>query len=217
MPTDPLEHYAHLLGLARRHSRVPDEAEDLLHDALLEAVRTGRHDLTQASTLRWLAGTIRHLGAMTARGAQRRRLRDTAWRATQPDAVPPVVPPTPWRDDPTVARAIGGLPPALRRVAELALAGCDRQEIAWLLGLSDVTLRQRIATLRRRLGALKGGAMSGRGGGAVGGAALDLPLGLIRRALLPVVRAQGATGTHDPDGHLLVLARRPPGRAHGAT
>lgn len=97
------EHYAHLLALARRHSRVADEAEELLHDALLEAVRTGRHDFTQAATLRWLAGTIRNLGAMTARGARRRRLRETAWSEEQPRAVLSPLPRTPWRDDPRVA------------------------------------------------------------------------------------------------------------------
>ena len=36
---------------------------------------------------------------------------------------------------------------------------------------------------------------------------LDLPLGLIRRALLPVVVATQAVGTHDPDGHLFVFAQ----------
>lgn len=200
-----MEHYAHLLAVARRHSRVPDDAEDLLHDALLEAVRSGRHDLSQTATLRWLAGTIRNLAAMTARGAYRRRVRDAIWSAAQDTTAAPPLSATPWREDPAVHAVITALPPSLRRVAELALAGCDRQEIAWLLGLSDVTLRQRIATLRKRLGALQ--TIDGVAGAQ---AALDvrLPIGLIRRALLPVVRAQAAAGSHDPDGHLLVLARR---------
>jgi RNA polymerase sigma-70 factor (ECF subfamily) len=204
-----MEHYAHLLAVARQHSRVPDDAEDLLHDALLEAMRSGRHDLSQTATLRWLAGTIRNLGAMTARGAYRRRVRDATWSAAQDTTAAPSLPATPWRDDPAVHAVITALPPSLRRVAELALAGCDRQEIAWLLGLSDVTLRQRIATLRKRLGALQ--AFDGIPG-ASDAVDVRLPIGLIRRALLPVVRAQAATGSHDPDGHLLVLSRRRPDR-----
>lgn len=68
-----MEHYAHLLTIARTLSRVPDEAEDLLHDALLEAIRSGRSDFSHAATLRWLTGTMRNLAAMTARGAQRHR------------------------------------------------------------------------------------------------------------------------------------------------
>lgn len=68
-----MEHYAHLLTIARTLSRVPDEAEDLLHDALLEAIRSGCSDFSHAATLRWLTGTMRNLAAMTARGAQRHR------------------------------------------------------------------------------------------------------------------------------------------------
>jgi hypothetical protein len=105
------------------------------------------------------------------------------------------------RDDPKVVAAVAVLPPSLRRVAELALAGLHRNEIAWIIGVSDVTLRQRISALRKRLDSFD--AMPAVAGG------LDLPIGLMRRALLPVVRAQDAPGTHDPDGHLLVLTQRP--------
>lgn len=190
-----------MLSIARRISRVPDEAEDLLHDALLEAIRAGRGDVSQTANLRWLTGTMRNLAMMTARTAYRRRVRDTAWSGEREGVVALPVPPTPWREDPTVAATIAALPPALRRVAELALAGLDRNEIAWLLGVSDVTLRQRISALRRKLGALASQPANADG--------LDLPIGLIRRALLPVVRSTDAPGTHDPDGHLLVLSRRP--------
>lgn len=69
-----------------------------------------------------------------------------------------------------------------------------------MLGVSDVTLRQRISALRKRLGTLESTPEVAQG--------LDPPLGLIRRALLPVVRATDAPGTHDPDGHLLVLVGR---------
>jgi RNA polymerase sigma-70 factor (ECF subfamily) len=195
-----VEHYAHLLSIARSLSRVPADAEDLLQDALLEAIRSGRADFSQAATLRWLTGTMRNLAAMTARGAHRRRVRDALWTEARGASTPPRLPSPAWRDDPQVADTIRALPPALRRVAELALAGLDREEIAWVLGVSDVTLRQRISALRKRLGEL--------GAAPEAAQALHLPIGLMRRALLPVVRATDAPGTHDPDGHLLVIAGR---------
>ncbi len=192
-----------LRAVARAHSRVSDEADDLLQDALLEAVRACRTDLTQAANYRWMCGTIRNLGALHARGAVRRRLREARWVAddpaasTQTDALVEVVPPR-WRELP----AITMLPPALRQVALLALSGHDRGEIAWLLGVSDTAMRQRVSTLRRKLNALLAHAAAGDK------PEHTLPLGLIRRALLPVVVASQSAGAHDPDGHLLVLSRR---------
>ncbi len=190
-----------MLAIARTISRVPDDAEDLLQDALLEALRSGRTDFSQTATLRWLTGTMRNLAAMAARTAYRRRLRDTSWSGERDAVETPRLIPSPWRDDPRVAEAVAALPPSLRRVAELALSGLDRDEIAWILGVSDVALRQRISALRKRLGALDS-APTAPGG-------LHLPIGLIRRALLPVVRAKQSPGSHDPDGHLIVLTQRP--------
>jgi len=190
---------APLRVLARRHSRVPDDADDLLQDALLEAVRAGRSDLTQAVNYRWITGTIRNLGAMTARGAVRRRLRESRWVAgSDPsDTLAAMSAPSAWGDHPTIA----ALRPSLREVARLALAGHDRREIAWVLGLSDTAMRQRITALRRKLAStpLDSIAPSERD--------LELPLGLIRRALLPVVIATNSMGAHVPDGHLLILSK----------
>jgi len=47
-----------LRAVARRHSRVPHEADDLLQDALLEAMRVGRADLTQAVELPLARGYV---------------------------------------------------------------------------------------------------------------------------------------------------------------
>jgi RNA polymerase sigma factor (sigma-70 family) len=191
-----------LRAAAARASRVPDEAEDLLQDALLEAVRAGRGDLSQAVNQRWLLGTIRNLGLMTARGAVRRRRREATF-ADEPTAMAPSAM---HADDPALRRWLETLPPSLRRVAELALAGHDRQEIAWLLDLKPVTLRQRIVALRARLAERAVDQFDlGRAEPAPAGVALRL--GLIRRALLPVARARQAAGVHDPDGHLLLIAR----------
>lgn len=212
------EHLAALLVEARRHARIDSEAEDLLQDALLEAVRAGRADVTQAVNYRWMVGTMRNLGAMQARSAVRRRLREERWsvdpsvgRGRSPEALLSGRTPDAWRRHP----AVEALPSSLRDVALLALAGHDRREIGWLLQLTDTALRQRISTLRRRLAAHRGdGRRSGPDGerpaetiGPEEGALADLPLGLIRRALLPVVRAAGVAGTHDPDGHPIVLGR----------
>lgn len=196
---------APLRALARRHSRVPDDADDLLQDALLEAVRAGRADLTQAVNYRWLTGTLRNLGAMTARSAVRRRLRESRWVLDDAPTAEHTAAPTSheWLTHP----AIAALPPALRDVARLALAGHDRREIAWLLRLTDTAMRQRIAALRRKLAssALEVSTVLAAEPPSV--RELDLPLGLIRRALLPVVMAIQAVGTHDPDGHLFVFAQ----------
>jgi len=173
---------APLRALARRHSRVPDDADDLLQDALLEAVRVGRADLTQAVNYSWLTGTLRNLGAMTARGAVRRRLRESRWVLDgAPTAEHTAAPAShEWLTHP----AIAALPPALRDVARLALAGHDRREIAWLLRLTDTAMRQRIAALRRKLAssALEVSTVLAAEPPSV--RELDLPLGLIRRALL---------------------------------
>lgn len=195
-------HLPALRAAAARASRDPDEAEDLLQDALLEAVRAARTDLSQSANVRWLFGTLAHMGAMRARSAGRRRMREAAWvqeRDTLADSSPSL---GWWAHDPSLRGWLVGLPPSLRPVAELALSGHNRREIAWLLRLSDATLRQRIASLRRRISAAGGLQPTAEH------TALALPLGLIRRALLPVVVAQEGTGAHDPDGHLLVLAGR---------
>lgn len=196
-----------LRASAARASRVPDEAEDLLQDALLEAVRAGRTDLSQSVNLRWLQGTIHHLGAMRARGAVRRRVREAAWTRDRDDATPAQAPTAWWADDAALRATLDALPPALRQVADLALAGHDRREIAWLLRIGDATLRQRIASLRRRLAPVGSDDLLAASM-APPEPLLALPLGLIRRALLPVVVARDGTGAHDPDGHLLVLAGR---------
>lgn len=206
---DLLAPYLPLLrAAAARASRVPHEADDLLQDALLEALRAGRGDLSQAANQRWVLGTIRNLGLMTARGAARRRLRDARYaleHSLQQQA--PVVPDAAAHQP--LRAWLASLPPSLRRVAELALAGHDRQEIAWLLDLGQVTLRQRIAALRQRVAAREA-ELFAAATAHPSPVELSVRLGLIRRALLPVVRARQAAGVHDPDGHLILLARRPP-------
>lgn len=189
--------YLTLLRQARGRAYRQSEAEDLLQDALLIALESGREDMTRVENRRWFAGVMRNRGRLDARGAARRRRREADFHATAPEASPPEVP---------CRQPVLDLPPSLRTTALLVLTGHTRREIAWLQQLSDTALRKRISEIRRRW---KGGDAAG-GTGALRG---DLPFGLMRRALLGRVRDQhSALGSHDPDGNLFIASSRIPMR-----
>jgi DNA-directed RNA polymerase specialized sigma24 family protein len=180
-----------LHALARRVSRRSEEADDLVQQAVLAALEAGRTDLASPETRRWLAGVIRNRAAFDARTSARRRRRETAWsdvlalQNTSPD-------------DTLAAASVKHLSPALKVTAMLALSGHTRQEIGWLLNLSDEALRQRISQLRKALA----------GADPAAGPAGALAFGRIRRALLsPARRDQAFLASHDPDGHLFVVSR----------
>lgn len=188
--------YAQLRAIARREGRDAGSAEDLVQEALMAAILAGRTNFDAPETVRWLGGTVRNQARMLARGAGRRRRREAQWQAGQPAAA--VIEP-----DPDSATLLASLPPALKAVAALTLSGHNRREIAWLLGLSDAALRQRIVALRRRV-VLAGFAMPGD----LPGLNLNLAYGRIRDALLPhLLRDGGMFASHDPDGHLFVIQR----------
>jgi DNA-directed RNA polymerase specialized sigma24 family protein len=185
--------YARLLATARRYRLGAGEAEDILQDALIEAVRAERHDVGRLDNRRWLVGVIRNKARMAARGSQRRILRETDWSTApvEPAGEPP--------------EGLPALPPTLRVVAVLALSGHSRREIAYLLNLEDAALRQRITQLKARL-RHAGVRMPAN----LPGLNLDLAYGRIRDALLPLLlRQAGAIASHDPDGHLFVLKALP--------
>ena len=193
--------FADLHAQARRLARRPEEADDLLQSALLAALESGRTDLASPETRRWLSGVIRNRAAFDARTSARRRRRDSAW---SDDALP------------RAERGVGGSPrlrsetegavatlpnlsPALRLTALLALSGHTRQEIGWLLNLSDTALRQRISQLKRALDQTPAPGADPTG---------PLAFGRIRRALLGPARRENAfLASHDPDGHLFVVSR----------
>ena len=130
---------------------------------------------------------------MAMRGNLRRTQRDGRWVAERSPAGGEL---TSDRTD-----VLADLPPSLRAVAALALAGQTRREIAYLLKLSDTALRQRLTALRRTLGA-RGAAMP-EGLPGIGG---GLDYGRIRDALVPMLHRQGGMiAAHDPDGHLFVI------------
>jgi len=167
-----------------------------VQEAYLAAVQDGRLPIDDPETTRWLVGVIRNRARMMRRGLGRSRTREQQWQALRPateaagDATPSLPP-----------ELAAGLPPALRSVAVLAVTGHTRREIAYLLRLSDVALRQRLTALKRRLAAA--GLATPM---ELTGLSLDLAYGRIRDALLPALSRHGALfASHDPDGHLFFV------------
>lgn len=129
-----------LRRIALRYADTPDDADDLVQDALLAALEQGRVP-SDDGFLAWARGVFRRRALFVARTEGRRRRREALYAA---DA------------DPSSA-AIRKLPrefidtlsPSLKTVALLANVGLGRAEIAGLLGIADTALRQRISSLRR--------------------------------------------------------------------
>jgi hypothetical protein len=119
--------------------------------------------------------TLRRLGRMASRQARtagRRRRRDASFaeeaavEAAEPLASEPRLP----------RRFIDSLPTSVRTIALLINAGLGRAEIASVLGISDLALRQRISCLRK--------AWRASGGDPDYAEPLQrLPCGLLRRSL----------------------------------
>lgn len=201
-----LASYRKLQARARRLSRRPEEADDLLQDTLLAALEAGRDDPA------WLEGTMRNQAAMAARGAARRRRRETAV-TTEPDDQTPSVAASP---EPLLRR----LPPAARRVAVLALHGLDAAEIRWILAIPDTAFRQRLARIRKALGELSPTQRAEAQALAYvrdPARTIELQFGLVRRALIAALAGRAGLGTHDADGHLIVIrgAHGSPSRGNG--
>ncbi|WP_322886558.1 sigma-70 family RNA polymerase sigma factor [Sinorhizobium medicae] len=131
-------HYSDLLRFARRQTRRAADAEDLLQEALIVALRARR--LPVGENRAWFRGVIRNLATMQARTAARRIPREQ--QMPLPDS----------EDDVAVSDVLAfaaTLTPRLRIVMLLAIAGHNRPEIRHLLRISDEALRQRILMLRR--------------------------------------------------------------------
>ncbi|MGD9738765.1 MAG: RNA polymerase sigma factor [Bauldia sp.] len=185
--------YRDLRKVAARYSRRADEADDLVQEALLAAIVKGRAVVEDPALRGWLAGTVRNKATLAARTAVRQRRRDAAWLGGREETS---------RHDPMRRPEVPHLAPSLQAVLALVLTGHSRGEIAYLLRLSDPALRQRIAALRKALAAHR----ADRPDEFVGlSAALDH--GRIRAALGLLMRARPAVlASHDPDGHLFLLA-----------
>lgn len=196
--------YARLRKRARRYRANNADADDLLQDALVAALVAQREPLTDPVDERWLGGVLRKLAAMDARTAQRRRTRERAVVPADAAAPDPVA-----FEHNVVAAVLAPMAPAARAVATLALHGLGPTDIRWILSLSDTAFRQRLVSVRRALGRLPAALRADALAAALhrpGSPGLDLRL--IRTALRTVLARAPGVGTHDPDGHLLVLAHK---------
>lgn len=193
-----IETYRQLHAQAARLSRSTADTEDLVQETLLAALQAGRADGP------WLHGVMRNLAVMQARTAGRRRKREAASAELTTESADEIqVPALPVRP-----AWLMQLPPSARRVAVLALHGLSAEEIQWLLGIAPTAFRQRLSRIRRSMEALPPALRAESLALAYlrdPQRSVDLQFGLVRRALKRAMAGQGV-GTHDLDGHLLVIA-----------
>jgi hypothetical protein len=181
--------YRRLRARARRLSRRAADADDLLQDALLAGIEAGRDDAP------WLEGVLKNRAAMTARGEVRRRRREAS--LAEPEGVAPTD--TLVDTGPARLSLLAALPPSARRVAVLALHGLSAEEIRWI---------QRLTRIRKALGELPPAQRAQAQALAYlrdPARAVDLQFGLVRRSLKAALAGRSGLGTHDADGHLLVI------------
>ncbi|WP_274628291.1 RNA polymerase sigma factor [Arvimicrobium flavum] len=180
-----------LRRVALRHCVVRDEADDVVQDVLAAAIEAGM-DCADSRFLPWACGAVRLRSKFLARGAIRRKRREVAHEEDRQ-----LPPPAPRR---LAEDFVEALPPSLRIVALLVNVGLGRTEIAFLLGLPDTALRQRISALRRAVAAA--GASAADDIAPASGAD-----GLARRSLKAgMSRLEGRRfAISDPDGHQIFL------------
>ncbi len=134
---------------------------------------------------------------MALRGTVRRRGCESQWQMDQPN---PLV--DDWQE---IAQLLNSLTQPLKAVMALALSGHNRREIAYLLNLTDVALRQRVRAIKRRVneaGMVMPTELPGLNPG--------MAYGRIRGALSSkLFRKGGFLASHDPDGHLFVIRQSP--------
>lgn len=197
--------YERLRRQARRWRQSPDDADDLLQDALVAALTAQREPLTKLADERWLYGVIRKLAAMDTRTHHRRRARELHWAQTQTGEATP----SESEIHVPIETLLASMTPAARSVATLALHGLEPDEIQWILNLSAPAFRQRLVSIRRGLGGLPAELRADALASALHRpAAPGLDLRLIRDALRVHLSRRSGVGTHDPDGHLLVIAHK---------
>lgn len=183
LSTDTIET---LIRMAERRSVIPHEAEDLVQEVLLAAIEKNR-DCGDACFLPWASGAIRNRARFAARTAARRKRREHIYAIEHGHSAHRV---------PRLSAAfIASLPRSRRVVALLINLGMGRREIAYLLGLSDVAMRQRIAGVRRALAGFEGE-------GKCDSCPSFSANGLARRALKASLpnRGERRFAVRDPDG-----------------
>src|SRR4029079_7530785 len=134
--------YAHWLRAAGHATCRRQEAADLLHDSLMDAMRARRTDFTSLDTRRWFTGVLKNRARMDARSAVRRVTRQKLCRGRGLEPATTTSPDVPQA-------FIASLPRSARAVAVLALSGMNRQEIAAALNIAPTAFRQRLTCIRR--------------------------------------------------------------------
>jgi DNA-directed RNA polymerase specialized sigma24 family protein len=196
------ELYEECVRAAAASARSAEQARDLAHDVLLDAIARGAADLSTLDRRAWLRGALRKHAAFQARTAVRGRSRETRWQAMAEAHTSPE--PEPWRFTPEL---LDKLSPALRVLAALAAAELEPREIRSVLRLSDTAFRKRLSELRRAV----------REATSAGIAVVCRPpaaysLGAARAELLINLKAHPtwAVASHDPDGHPIIFSRTRP-------
>lgn len=172
-----------------------------MQDALLVALKAGRAPLSNPADLPWLNGVLRNRAAMRARTGARRSARERDYGSSMEDERGSAEPAMEFD------ALLAPMAPAARAVAILVLHGLTAEEIRWIHRLSATAFRQRLTSIRKSLKSLpadlRGEALA---------TALHRPgipgleTGLIRRALRATLARMPAVGSHDPDGHLILIS-----------
>ncbi len=203
-----LEIYNSWLSIARKFSRSQNDAKDLLQECLLIAIKQERLDFNIENNRKWFTGVLKNQATMMARSEFRRRNREQimankvkSHSILNLDSVLQVE---------VNAQLLNKLTPSTRKVMTLILSGFNRQEICSALKLSSDALRQRLSMIRKSFKKLPKDMQKE----AIATAyqrrkenSDDLAFGLIRRALYRLLRDGSGIGTHDPDGHLLIIKK----------
>jgi RNA polymerase sigma factor (sigma-70 family) len=146
-------HGALVLGVCRRVTGHPQDAEDAFQATFLALARRAALVRDGARLWSWLYGTAFHVAWRTRRSASRRRTREVTM-ARFPD--PPAPEPSPAVPElaPILDEELAALPECYREAIVLCnLQGVSRGDAAKVLGIPEGTLSSRLANGRKKLAA----------------------------------------------------------------
>ncbi|HET6340149.1 MAG TPA: hypothetical protein VFG30_43365 [Polyangiales bacterium] len=194
--------YDECLRVAARCARDRADAGDLVQTVFLQALERGVSDLDLPDRRAWLRGALRRRALFEARVAGRRRRRESRWSDAGGSANP--ASPAPWQFS---AEFLAQLQPSVRALAALASADLNPDEIRSVLRLSGTAFRKRLSLLRRFVRDASESGLS-----IVVTRNTVYALGPARATVIESLRRrpQSVLGTHDPDGHLLIIAVHTP-------
>ncbi len=146
-------HGALVLGVCRRVTGHPQDAEDAFQATFLVLARRAATVRKRDRLWSWLYGTAFRVAWRARRAARRRRVREvTVSQLPEPHAPEPA--PTRPELAPVLDEELAALPTHYREAIVLCdLRGTSRQEAAVLLGVPEGTLSSRLANGRKRLAA----------------------------------------------------------------